>query len=296
MIRRVAVLGPGGVGGALAVHLARSGLDVVCVAGPETAAAIRRDGLALDRRGETLAARPRAVDRLTEPVDLVLVAVKAPALDDALARIEPEAVADAAVVPLLNGLEHVGRIRARLGNRVAAGSIGRLEAYRAAPTRIVQTTAAPVVSLASADLAPERLRELAGALERAGIEVRLLDSEPAVLWEKAARLAPLAALTALTGRSIGEVRSDPELRPLLRQAIAEAAAAAAADGVPVDADEQLALVDGIAPETTTSTARDVAAGRPSELDAIAGAVVRAGRRLGVPTPTLDGILERCRAS
>ena len=117
-----------------------------------------------------------------------------------------------------------------------------------------------------------------------------------MLWEKAARFAPMAALTVLTGETVGEVRADPALRSLLESAVAEACAVATADGAPNDPEQQLAIIDRIPPAVTTSTARDVAAGRPSELDAIVGAVVRAGRRLGVPTPTLEELLDRCRAS
>jgi len=111
----------------------------------------------------------------------------------------------------------------------------------------------------------------------------------AALWEKAARLAPLAALTAATGRPLGELRADPRLRAALE----EACAVARADGAPTSPEDQWAMIAAMPPALTTSTARDVAAGRPSELDAIVGSVVRAGRRLGVPTPTLAELLARC---
>ena len=284
----VGVLGVGAVGGALAVRLSLAGHRVICLARVETAAAIAREGLVLEWAGQTLRVRPEAAERLAEPVDLLLVAVKAPDLDAALDRVEsPPTV----VLPLLNGLEHVEVIRARLGRRVAAGSIGRFEAYRDGPARIVQTTESAVVTMASADLSRDDLERAAAILESAGIEVRIGESEKAVLWEKAARLAPLAALTAAAQRPVGELRDDPALRA----AVEEASAVAAANGAPTAPAAQWAIIDAMAGSLTTSTARDVAAGRPSELDAIVGAVVRAGRRLGVPCPTLEELLERCRA-
>jgi 2-dehydropantoate 2-reductase len=112
-----------------------------------------------------------------------------------------------------------------------------------------------------------------------------------VLWEKLARQAPLAVLTAVTGRTAGELRADPRLRG----AVEEACAVAAADGARTTLAEQWSIIESLPPGLTTSTARDIAAGRPSELDAIAGAVVRAGRRLGVPTPTFELLLEQCPA-
>ena len=275
----VAVLGPGAVGGSLAVRLARAGERVICLARPETAAAIAREGLTLEQDGEELRARPEAAAALTEPVDLLLVTVKAPALAAALERV---AAAPALVVPLLNGLEHMAVLRRRFA-AVRAATIGRLEAWREGPTRIVQRAAA-VVTVAGSRV-PEQLA-------RAGVEVRLGGTDEDVLWEKLARQGPLALLTAATGRNAGELRADPRLRAL----VAEACAVAAADGASTTFAEQWRILEALPPELTTSTARDVAAGRPSELDAVAGAVVRAGRRLSVPTPVFDEVIATCPAS
>ena len=290
---RAGILGPGGVGGALAVHLAQAGLVVVCVT-HEDATAYDRGVLALDWRGTTLTAEPYGTTLLDGPVDMLLVTVKAPALDDALARVEAQAVAEAVILPLMNGLEHVARIRERFPGRVAAGSIGRFEAYKTDRTHVVQTTPGALVSLASDDLSDDELDCATELLERAGIDVHRGESEQVVLWDKAARLAPMAALTGLTGKNVGEVRT--EHRDELEATVTEACAVATADGAPNDPTHQLAIIDSIPPTTTTSTQRDVAAGRPSELDAIVGGVVRAGQRLVVPTPTLTDLIDRCRAS
>lgn len=273
-----AILGPGAVGGSLAVRLALVGERVICVARPETAAAIRDGGLTLLYEGEELRARPEAAETLEEPVELLLVAVKAPGLAEALGRVcaEPELV-----LPLLNGLEHMDVLRKRFLS-VTAATIGRLEAYREGPTRIVQHKAALVTVAGDALPAP---------LVQAGVETRLGGSEVDVLWEKLARQAPLALLTSVTGQPTGEVRSDPRLRA----AVEEACAVAVADGAHTTLAEQWSIIESLPPELTTSTARDVAAGRPSELYAVAGGVVRAGRRLGVPTPTFEALLEQCPA-
>jgi 2-dehydropantoate 2-reductase len=226
---------------------------------------------------------------LIEPVDLLLVTVKAPALDDALGRIGAGA---GAVLPLLNGLEHVELIRARLGGNVLAGSIGRLEAYRDGPGRVVQTTAAPLITVFPADGAAHLLRG-------AGLDVRVGESESAVLWEKLVRLAPLAAATAITQQTLGELRSDPDWRATLEAGITEACEVAAADGVRLDEAAQWEILETMPATVTTSTARDAAAGLRTELDAILGAVVRAARRTGVSAPTVEALLadaeEACQA-
>jgi 2-dehydropantoate 2-reductase len=285
----VGVLGPGAVGTALAVPLAEAGVDVVCIARPATAAAITSQGLSLRHGPEVRTVRPRAVQELDEHVDLLLVTVKATGLDDALGHVKSGA---AVVLPLLNGLEHVDTIRRRLAGRVLAGSIGKLEAYRTGPTDVVQTTAAPLITVFPEDGAADLLRA-------AGFDVRAGAGEQAVLWEKTVRLAPLAAATAITQRTLGELRSDADWRSTLETAVAEACAVAAMDGVTLNEAAPWEILDAMPASVTTSTARDAAAGRPTELDAILGAVVRAARRLGVATPTLDRLLaeaeDACRA-
>jgi 2-dehydropantoate 2-reductase len=111
-----------------------------------------------------------------------------------------------------------------------------------------------------------------------------------VLWEKAARLAVLAAGSIAAGSPIGPLRSDPAWRPRVEAALLEACAVAEADGVELDAAAQWAVVEGLPEGLVPSAARDAAVGRPTELDAIAGSVLRAARRLGVWTPMLDGLL------
>jgi 2-dehydropantoate 2-reductase len=288
----VAVLGPGAVGGVLAVGLVRAGVRVVCIARPATAEVIRSEGLSLRHGPEVETARPEVVTELREPVELLLVTVKAPALDEALESVQatPETV-----IPQLNGIEHMETLRRRLpGSRVVAGSIGWIEAWLEGPGVIVQNTPRVVMKLAAdADAATAEL------LEQSGVDVRVNGSEAAVLWEKLARQAPVAASTAATQRPIGELRSDPEWRARLEEAIQETCAVAAADGVPLEPDAQWEIIESMPPALTSSTARDIAAGRPSELDAITGAAVRAAHRVGVEAPALEGILreaeEACRA-
>jgi 2-dehydropantoate 2-reductase len=274
----VAVLGPGAVGGALGVRMALAGERVVCVARPETAAAIGAEGLTLVTDDGERTEQLEATERLEEPVDLLLVTVKAYGLDDGITHIRTE---PGLVLPLLNGIEHMDVLRAHFANVVAA-AIGHFEGYRESPTRIVQQTPG-LVNVAAME-APEQL-------EPAGIATRAGGNEKDVLWEKLARQAPIAVLTSVAGETIGELRTGRRLR----LAIEEACAVAAADGARTTFDEQWAIIESLPDWATSSTERDVTAGRPSELDAIGGAVVRAGRQLGVPTPTLEESLAQCPA-
>ena len=284
-----AVLGPGAVGGVIAVGLANAGVRVICVARPATAAAIRSEGLTLRRGSEVVAARPEVAETLDEPADVTFVTVKAPALDEALERLRAPA---GVVLPLLNGIEHMQTIRERFPDaRVVGASIGRIEAFLERPAVVIQPTPGVVMTVSS-DAPPEAV----DLTRRSGADVRVNGSADEVLWEKLARQAATAAVTTITQRPVGELRTDEEWRPRFREAVAEACRVAAADGVRLSFDAEWEIIEAMPPLLTSSTARDIAAGVPSELDAITGAAVRAGRRLGVATPVLDELFdEACRA-
>lgn len=299
----LAVLGLGGIGGLLAART-----EALCVGTERTVAAIRERGLTLVEGGLTTVAHPEATTRLDRPVALLVVAVKAYDLDSALERVAPEALDGAVVLPLLNGLEHVEVLRSRFDGAshkllqappaVAAGSIGRLSAESPEPGFVVQGTPSPgTITTASRDLDRDRLGAALAPLRVPGIEVVQLDDEREVLWEKAARLAVLAAATVASGRTVGPLRDDPSWSGRMHAGLVEAVSAAAADGVSLSADGQWGMIEAMPPDLTTSAARDAAAGRPTELDAITGSVVRAARRHSVEIPVLDALWEeaRCRA-
>jgi 2-dehydropantoate 2-reductase len=281
----IAVLGPGGVGGLVAAALARAGTDVVVVAREETAAAIERGGIRV--RSVALGdfeAEIRAVARLDEPVDALLVAAKATSLGESLQRIEAE---PALVVPLLNGVDHMAVLRERFGERVVAGVI-RVESERTAPGEIVQSSPG-----ARIDLAPDaRVADLAAALEQAGFEVRTGAGEADVLWRKLARLAPLALATTAFDSPLGPIREDPRRASALWAAVDEVAAVARAEGVGIDPHAIRHELEQAHGTLRSSMQRDVDAGRAPELDNIGGAVLRGAERHGLNAPAVRTLAER----
>jgi 2-dehydropantoate 2-reductase len=289
-MRTIAVLGPGGVGGLVAAALSRAGNDVVVVAREETAAAIARDGIRM--RSVALgdfAARPAATARLEDPVDALLVAAKATTLGDAVERIGAR---PGLVVPLLNGVDHIALLRERFHDRVAAGVI-RVESERTGPGEIVQSSPGVRIDLAADD---DRLRaplaELATALEAAGFDVRTGPSEADVLWRKLARLAPIALATAAFDAPLGAIRDDPRRASTLWAAVEEVAAAARAEGVPVEAAAIRDELEQAHATLRSSMQKDVAAGRPPELDGIAGPVLRAAEDHGLRAPAVSALAAR----
>ncbi len=293
----VAVLGVGGVGGYIAAALAARGVPVTCVAREATVAVIRDRGLRLESAVlGNLTTHPRPVLRLDEEPDLLFVTTKATQLAGALERLPPGPLARTIVIPLLNGLEHMAVLRQRLGVRVVAGSI-RIESRLEGSAHVVQTSPFALIRLASdGGVPPAELAAAAAAISGAGLAVEVAASEGIVLWEKLARLAALACTTTLSRKSVGFVRTDPGWRALLTGAVREGVAVAAACGVPLDAAAQMKTIDAMPEQLTTSMYRDVAAGRRSELDAIAGAVVRAGQQHRIQSPILADLIGRIAAS
>ncbi|MER5373354.1 2-dehydropantoate 2-reductase [Streptomyces sp. NPDC002553] len=280
----VAVLGPGGVGGLIGALLARAGHRVVCLAGEQTVAVLRQDGLRVDsdQYGEFTTA-VEADTELREPVDAVFVTVKQTMLAEALDRIPVDMVgAGTVVVPLLNGLDHIAVLRGRLPSaRVVAGTI-RVEATRVAPGRVTHTS--PFANLELA--AP--VEDFAEILRQTGLGVILREDEGAMLWDKLAFLAPFALLTTRHQADVGAVRDRH--RAELLTVLNEVAAVARAAGTSVSAEGLLSFFDRVPGTMKSSMQRDAEAGRPLELDAIGGAVLRAGVAHGIATPATARLL------
>jgi len=290
---RVAVLGPGGVGGFVAAALARSGVATTVVARERTAAAIADRGLRVSsvRLGELLV-HPAATARLDDDVDVLVVATKATGLEAALERVAGE---PGLVVPLLNGIDHVTLLRERFGPRAVAGTI-RVGSDRPEPGVIVQTSPFVLVELASDHPAPRpRMAAFVDLLRTAEIPARLGGTEAQVLWSKLARLNALACVTAAYDLPIGPIREHPRRRVEIEDAVLETVAVANAEGAGLDADATLQEIWDVGPGHTSSMQRDIAAGREPELDAIPGAVLRHAAERGLACPTIEALVARIRA-
>jgi 2-dehydropantoate 2-reductase len=298
---RVAVLGPGGVGGLLAGVLARGHNDVTIVARKSTAQVLNERGLTVRSTmfGEFTANVP-AVAKLHDEggefdrFNALIVATKAVGLTDALDRIEatPEVV-----LPLLNGLDHVAVLRERFDPKSVLASTIRVESDRPEPGLVVHTSRFLLIDMAtSSQDALYPMKDLAETLKEAGIPVRVTlpvseRSEAQVMWSKLVRLNALACTTSAYDALLGEIRSKPALHADLIAAVEEACAVGKAEGAD-DVDPQVALAElEVAHDTLgSSMQRDIAAGRTPELDAIPGSVLRAAARHGIACPTIERLV------
>ena len=285
----ITVLGPGAIGGLLAALLKRAGDGVTVLARPPTARLIEDRGLKVQSVlfGD-FTARLRALTELDSDCDILIVATKSSGLEAAIARVRST---PSLVLPLLNGIEHMPVLRARFGARVIAGTI-TVEADRPEPGVIVHRSRMLRIQITSPRPTQRAaVRSLAASLNGAGIDTAVSGSEPEVLWSKLVRLNALACTTSASGLLLGAIRDDPTWRARLEASGGvETAAVARAESAPVDPSLALDDLAGFEPTLGSSMARDIAAGRESELDAIAGAVLRAARRHGIAVPTIEALV------
>jgi 2-dehydropantoate 2-reductase len=292
-VGRFAVLGPGGVGGLLAAVLARRGSAVTCLAGASTTQAIATSGIRVESAlfGDFVAP-VAAAERLSEPVDVCLVTVKATQLADALDRLPPDVVGSALIVPLLNGVEHVELLRRHYPDATVLAATIRVESSRTAPGVIRHDSPFVNVELAADRGTSSAVAQLADTLERVGVTVGVTDDPATVMWSKLTFLTALALLTTAAQAVAGEVRE--RRRDDLVAMVDEVAAVAGAEGATVRADDVVAFFDAIPTGMKSSMQRDAESGRRLELDAIGGAVVRAAGRHHIAVPVTSRYVDELR--
>lgn len=293
---RIAMYGTGGVGGYFGAQLARAGEDVVFVARGAHLDAIRNRGLRIETpKGEVAIEPAQATDDPARVgvVDAIFVCVKTWQVLEAARAMRQMIGAQTVVVPLQSGVEAAAQLGAVLGaERVLGGLCGTLS-FVAGPGRIRSMGETHFVKLGELDNRPsERAERLRAAFERAGVKVEIPADMQQALWAKFVLVVSFGGVGAVTRAPLGVLRSVPETRALLEQALHEVVAVGRARGVALpDATvaNTLAFLDSMAPAATTSLQRDIADGKPSELEAWTGAAVRLGRAAGVATPTHDFI-------
>jgi len=280
MSNRIGVIGPGGVGGLLAGRLGAVGHDVTVLSprpSPITAAGLTVIGPGSQRIETT----PAAQSWLTQPVGVLFVTVKATQLLDGLTRVPAATVRGAAIVPLLNGVDHMPLLRATYPDSHVVAATIVVEATKHQDGTIEQASGIANLTIATTGSDAEAGTSVAELLRGAGMEVTTSEDEPYVLWSKLAMLAPYALLTTSTGLAMGSAREQRAewIAPL----VAEATGAARRHGVELDAQGIESTLRSMPPSGRSSMLKDRLAGRELELDAIAGPIIRSLTPAGAPT-------------
>lgn len=288
---RIAVVGTGGVGSYFGGRLAHAGEDVVFVARGAHLRAMRESGLRVDSVDGDFVVNPvRVTDNTADagPVDVVLLAVKGWQVPEAIETMRPLVGPATVVVPLLNGVEAPDQLAAAFGAQHVAGGLCRLFGSVVGPGHVRNTMPRPFISFGEFDNSrSQRIERLHHAFASAGVPATIAADIRAALWEKLMFVGPFGGVGAVTRAPVGVLRSLPETRALLEGAVDEIFQVARARGVAVAAEAvatALALIDGSPAQATASMQRDIIAGRPSELEAQVGVVVRMAREARVAAP------------
>ncbi len=288
---RIAVFGTGGVGGYFGGRLSQSGQDVVFIARGDHLKAMLKDGLRVDSVKGDFVVNP--VQAAADPaevgvVDAIILGVKTWQVKEAADAIRPMIGPQTVVLPLQNGVETPDQLAAIISKQHVLGGICGLVVFIAGPGHIRHVGLEPFIRLGELDnQLSERVQRLQETLAAADISTEIPPSIQVALWQKFSNVVPWGSLGAVSRAPIGVLRELPETRRLIERGIHEIGAVAHASKIDLPegvAEKAMSVLDKAPAGGTTSLQRDIIAGRPSELDAWTGSVVRLGQETGVATP------------
>jgi 2-dehydropantoate 2-reductase len=289
---RIAVFGTGGVGGFFGGRLAQAGQDVTFIARGEHLRAIKAGGLKVESPlGDFVVFPAKATDDVTEAgeVDLVILGVKAWQVPEAAHAMKPVVAPGTTVLPLQNGVDAVSQLVAELGTDRVIGGLCRIVSFVVEPGRIRHSGFTPSIIIGELDnRRTSRIDKIERVFKSAGLEISVAADIQVALWTKFLFIASFSGVGAVANAPAGVVRSDPKWRSQLLKAMEEIYTLAHAREIKLPADsvdKVMASVDSLPEDATSSMQRDIAAGKPSELESQNGAVVRMAREAGIEAPT-----------
>lgn len=291
------VFGTGGVGGYFGGRLAQAGEDVTFIARGNHLKAILDSGLRVDSiNGDFLIHPAQATDSLqvTQRPDVILLAVKAWQLDDAIQQILPFVEGDTMILPLLNGMEHIDILVSEFGREHVIGGLCRISAFVADAGHIKHVGIYPYIAFGELNKTKsERILKLFNTFKKiSGSTFEAHDDIELAMWEKYLLISAFSGVGAVTRQPVGVFRAIPESRALFRRALEEVVLVANARGIALTENSVQAVMDRIdntQPDMMASMQKDIIEGRPSELEAQTGALVRMARELSVSVPTHEFI-------
>lgn len=280
----VAVMGAGAVGCYYGGMLARAGHAVTLIARPQHVQAIERDGLRLQttRFDEVVRLAASSDPAAVAGADVVLFCVKSGDTEAAGAQIRPHLAPGALVLCLQNGIDNADRLRAVLGQAAeVAACVVYVATEMAGPGHLLHHGRGELLIEPAG-----RSADVARALAAAGVPAEVSDNVRGALWMKLILNCAYNAISALTQLPYGRMVEGPGIPAVMEDAVRECEAVARAEGVTLPGDAQAAVRQLAAsmPNQRSSTAQDLARGKPSEIDHLNGVVVRRGEALGIPVP------------
>ena len=292
---RIAIMGAGSIGGYFGGMLARAGNEVTLIARGDNLRAIVSNGLRVVRDDEEFVVRCPATDDPAQAgiQDLALLTVKTYHNAQAIPAMAPMVGPDTTVLCLQNGIDSYVAASDALGPARVMPGAAYIEAGHPEPGVVMQTgSVVRIVFGEAGGGASDRGRRILETLEGAGIPAELSTDIQRTLWSKFLFIATMAGVTSLSRRTMAELMPQPEWRGVIEVCMREIEAVGRTSGVNLPTDIVASTLDYILGELDqmhASMHADVMAGRPLELEALNGAVVRAGKSVNVPTPINDVI-------
>ena len=292
-MQQIMIVGAGSVGGFFGAHLAKGNPNVSFLLRPRTLQAVRERGLILRSASGTLTVRPPAASDPRELVrpDLVILAVKAYDLDEAMDQLEPVLTEKTIILTLQNGVDTEDRILARLHRDCVVGGVAFIYSRIVEPGVIEHYKHGSVAIGEMMGHKSERLGMIADLFKRAGVQCKISDDIRRSKWEKMCWNCVFNPITVLINDRVAKALDYPEMMGVIRQIVGEVAAVAASLKVPLAPDmaEKTVQVTQAIRDIHTSMYDDWKAGRPTEIDSLNGYIVRKGWELGIPTPVNEAL-------
>jgi 2-dehydropantoate 2-reductase len=288
----IAVVGAGAIGCYFGGRLARAGNTVTLIGRPRHVDPIAGNGLLFRSRGqdERIAVAATTDIAAIAGARLILFCVKSLDTEKTVQQMAPHVAADAVILSMQNGVDNAERIRLHIKNEVMPVLV-YAAAQMIGPGSVEHTGGGNAIIGRTAEFRTKfsgesALTEITALFKAAGVPVKITENIEAELWTKLVMNCAYNAICALTGTPYGKMTADPEIRAVMIEVVQEVVAVASAKGVRLPdniADAAIRLSDAM-PRTMSSTAQDIAQGRPTEIGHLNGYVARQGAALGIATP------------
>ncbi|TJY64155.1 ketopantoate reductase family protein [Arthrobacter sp. CAU 1506] len=293
---RILIAGAGATGGSFGARLIEAGRDVTFLVRPRRAEVLARDGLTLDAPDgrRTLQANIVTAIEPGDHYDLLIVAVKAPALAEVIHDAAPAVGQETMILPLLNGMDHLDALQAAYPGQVLGGLV-KIVATLDEAGGVLQMTPLSTMTVGTLDGSTLKA-EIPSALNVPGIELTVVNDVLTRLWEKWAFIASAGVITCLFRGNIGDILAAGGEEHILR-AIAETEEVARSAGHAVSTAshaQSVGLLTEPGSSFTSSLYRDLQHGDPVEAEHILGGLAARARKLHVATPLLDATLLQMR--
>jgi len=295
----IVIYGTGGVGGYFGARLEQAGNKVTFIARGKHLKAIKQNGLQLKSiKGNYLVHPANAVDSISKvkDINLILIGVKTWQLQEVAKEIKPHLGKNTMVIPLLNGVENQNILCSVIDKKHVLGGLCKIVSMVEDYGVINHISYEPTIVFGELDnKKTKRALKLEELFLKAGFKTNLSEDIQTEIWTKFLFITTVSGMGALTRSTIGEMLENVEIKLLMYKTAEEVLAIAKALHINLpeySIEKQFKIIESQPYITTASLQRDIMEGKPSELEAQNGTIVKLGEKLGVPTP-INSFIYNC---